>query len=290
MFKALAEYAMRGRLQAIIIALVGSWLPLISQGVLGLVTLRRGWQEGLLIALWASLPAFIALWMGQVSKPIALASIAVFFVSFAVSYVLRMTSSWLPTLLTAVATSAFSAFVVVALVDDVGADISAFFATLLKDSEGAKPEDIAHFIDGWTATRATGMIAYWTGLSTVAGVLLARWWQALVYNPGGFQQEFHGLRLSLPLALSCALGLALLYSLGSEYEFWSGLLGLPLVFAGLGLAHWLIARFKLGTVAVVIVYIAIPVVPFGGVIIMILALLDAALNLRNKLSMNRPVS
>ena len=45
----------------------------------------------------------------------------------------------------------------------------------------------------------------WMGvlfLATVLKLFLARWWQARLYNPGGFQQAFHSLRLSPLILLS----------------------------------------------------------------------------------------
>src|SRR3569623_887288 len=54
--RALAQYIMRGRMQAMLVAVAMAILSLIlppmnylSSAVIGLVTLRRGWQEGLII-------------------------------------------------------------------------------------------------------------------------------------------------------------------------------------------------------------------------------------------------
>jgi hypothetical protein len=46
----------------------------------------------------------------------------------------------------------------------------------------------------------------------IAMLLLARWWQSALYNPGGFQSEFHGLVLPAsvsPLAAICGVGVLL---------------------------------------------------------------------------------
>src|SRR3569623_513821 len=54
--RALAQYIMRGRMQAMLVALAMAIMSMIlppmnylSSAVIGLVTLRRGWQEGLII-------------------------------------------------------------------------------------------------------------------------------------------------------------------------------------------------------------------------------------------------
>lgn len=283
MFKALAEYAMRGRLQAICIALIGSWLPFISQAVLGLVTLRKGWQEGLIVTLWASLPAFIGLWMAKVSAPIALASIVVFFIGYAASCVLRSTVSWPYTLVATVLLSALSALLIVESSSNIEQQVSSFFEKAMQGSEGASSQQVQDVMNSWTAVSIGGLIAVWVALTSVVGILIARWWQALLYNPGGFREEFHRLRMSPQLAVASAATAILCASLAADYQFWGAVAGLPLLIAGLGLAHWLIARFKLGTPVVVMLYIAIPLIAFSALILMVLALLDALLDIRNRL-------
>lgn len=57
--RALAEFIMRGRPQACLVALVGVIVPLIGPASVGLVTLRKGSFEGALVALWATLPFFV---------------------------------------------------------------------------------------------------------------------------------------------------------------------------------------------------------------------------------------
>jgi predicted lysophospholipase L1 biosynthesis ABC-type transport system permease subunit len=119
-------------------------------------------------------------------------------------------------------------------------------------------------------------------------MLISRWWQALLYNPGGFRQEFHAMRLDPKLSLALAGAAAMCLGLGGSYQFWSALAGMPLLFAGLGLAHWMIARFRLGTPVVVLLYIAIPLIAFSAMILMILALIDSLLDIRNKLKTDPP--
>lgn len=51
---------MRGRVQATVVALLGSWVPLLSPATVGLVTLRLGYQQGIWIFAAAILPALIA--------------------------------------------------------------------------------------------------------------------------------------------------------------------------------------------------------------------------------------
>ncbi|WP_370979889.1 hypothetical protein [Agaribacterium sp. ZY112] len=287
MFKALAAFVMRGRIQAIVIALIGSWIPFVSQAVLGLVTLRKGWQEGLIISLWASLPAFIALWLGQVAAPMALASIAVFFVGFMVCLVLRQSINWPLTLAASLLLSGLAAVLITAMQPTLAADVSAFFSTLLESDDTQLTPELQALTDGWSQISASGLIAYWIAVSTLLGVLLARWWQALLFNPGGFQQEFHGLRLNPQFALLFVVLTVAMTAGGAQLQFWSGLCSLPLLFAGLGFVHWFVAKKGWNTGVLVGLYMALILIPLSALLLMLLALLDAVLDLRNKLNTNQ---
>src|SRR5262245_55774248 len=89
--RALAQWVMRGRAQAIAAAMVSVAIPMmfwVSGAVVALVTLRRGFQDGLVIVLWAALPAAVAAWFGEI-MPLALLMGAL-----ALGMLLRASASW----------------------------------------------------------------------------------------------------------------------------------------------------------------------------------------------------
>ena len=110
----------------------------------------------------------------------------------------------------------------------------------------------------------------------------------MLYNPGGFQQEFHALRLPMSIAIISAVTWLYAMSQGAQYTFWANVFGLPLWVSGMAMVHWLVARFKLNVAALVAMYILVPLLPMGIVILMLLALLDAGLDLRNKFKTDQP--
>lgn len=57
-------------------------------------------------------------------------------------------------------------------------------------------ERLLQFLASWM----TGILAAGYFLQNVFSLLIARWWQSQLYNPGGFRQEFHQLRLNRVLA------------------------------------------------------------------------------------------
>ena len=291
MFKALAEFVMRGRLQAIAVALVTSWFPILPQASFGLVALRKGWQEGLIVAAVATLPAGLGLLLGKTAAALVYASIAVHVVNYVVCLVLRSTISWPQTLLVCVCFSALSSWLVVAMSGDIVTDFRAFMTDLLTGpnaNTALSDENTQKLVDIWVGSRAkcSALIAYWICAASILGLVMARWWQAMLYNPGGFREEFHQVRLPVAMAGGCIT--AVLFALiKTEYWLWAGLLGLPLVTAGFGFMHWLIARFRLGTPAVILLYLLVPLLKIGALLLMLLAVVDSALNLRKIIGSNQ---
>jgi hypothetical protein len=76
---------------------------------------------------------------------------------------------------------------------------------------------------------------------SVLCLLLGRYWQAALYNPNGFGEEFRQLRFTPVVAGVLALIAVGVASLGVEYRTWAVVAVMPLNFAGLALVH---ARVK----------------------------------------------
>ena len=109
--RALAEFIMRGRLQAALVALVGSLVPMLSPATVSLVTLSRGVKEGLLVMLWGLLPLLLAFYGSAINPMITLATMAGLLVVVTSSEVLRLTVSWTSTLTVMMALSALSVLI-----------------------------------------------------------------------------------------------------------------------------------------------------------------------------------
>ncbi|MFT5082399.1 MAG: hypothetical protein ACI9Y1_000424 [Lentisphaeria bacterium] len=283
--RALALFIMRGRFQAVIIALIGSWVPLLSQAALGMVTLRKGWQEGLLLSLWALLPLLAGLWIGDVGFVLVYATSAVLFVTYALALVLRATVSWSHTLFLAVVLSIFSVLVINFFVADLSEELTGVYRTIIKDMASSGVEGgagSAQGFGGFTSIETSSLIAFWIGITSIAGVLLARWFQALAYNPGGFQREFHDLRLNVPLAVVSLLAFLFCTFKGNDYRLWAHLLGFPLALAGLGLVHFVVVRLKWGVTPLVLMYVALIIFSPLAVVLIVAAFSDVWLDYRQK--------
>jgi hypothetical protein len=94
------------------------------------------------------------------------------------------------------------------------------------------------------AQLGTGIFVAAFSLSVTLALLVARWWQALLYNPGGFREEFTSLQLGY-----LAGGLTLALTAGALLTKASLMIELAIVAAvmfflqGMAVAHTVIATF-----------------------------------------------
>lgn len=235
--KSLAEFVMRGRFQALLVAVAGAGSMMfcwISAAVIALVTLRRGAGHGAWILMWALLPAGTLLYAFGDSGPLAL------IVGTAVLAALLRTSVNLAlTVLVSVAIGGLTGLALIVLGGEFLAQMVSFFGEFMANLEkqlsagGENPVVLARP----TAIQIAGMMGAGNAVGAVLCLLLARYWQAALYNPGGFGEEFHALRYPAGVAMLLALGAIGLASLGTDYRTWALICMVPLNFAGLALVH-----------------------------------------------------
>src|SRR5262245_25973148 len=87
----LADYAMKGRRQAATVVVLFGLIPvlnLLSGGLVALVTLRKGPQEGFLIMMWALLPAGLQWLRGDTTALIMFIGVML------LAWLLRRRQSW----------------------------------------------------------------------------------------------------------------------------------------------------------------------------------------------------
>lgn len=252
--KFLAEFVMRGRFQALLVAVASAGSLLfcwISAAVVALVTLRKGAAQGLALLAWAALPAAVVAAYGD-SGPLSL-----LLGTTVMALVLRNTVNLPMALLASVPVGGLTGLVLLAFSGEqlqlMAEYLGEILATLEQQlSQGGQAVVLAR---PGTAQIA-GMLGAGTAVTGVLCLLLARYWQAALYNPGGFGEEFRALYYPPAIAVALALGAVALAGMGVEYRTWSMLCVLPLAFAGLALVHARVAWRGQGTGWLVAFYLA----------------------------------
>ncbi len=279
----LAEFIMRGRAQAIWMALLGSWIPYLSQTSLGLVSLRRGWQEGLLITIAASVPPIIGLVFGDVGNMIVIVTIGVFAVTLCTSIALRVFASWPIALVVNMLLCAGFGLALGFNDVQIKSDLTDFFSSIQNQDSGFNSEVFLAEIAKLTRAQITGAIAFSFQMASVPGLILARWMQASLYNPGGFKSEFHALRLNKQFAVLSLVAYLCGLSAGPENPFWAMLFAVPMLVVGFGLVHHMLDRAGIGRAGVIAFYVAFLLMrPISIILVVAICVSDAFFNYRNK--------
>jgi hypothetical protein len=278
--RAVAEYVMRGRKQALWVSVIGasslmfSW---ISAAVLALVTLRKGPGEGAYILAWAVLPAgFLLAVFGDVGP------LGMIVGTTALAMLLRW-SNWPTTLAGASLVGAITGLGMLWLGADYLEQLAAVFADVFANIEAQLPqgEQPIELQAPGVATIA-GMLGLMNAISCVMCLLLARWWQASLYNPGGFRQEFHSLRYGPQASTVLVVVMLLISTYGLEYRPWAVLFAVPLTITGLGFIHARAARRKLGTAWLSVFYVLWLVLDPVKMIVIGVAVADSWMNFRSR--------
>ncbi|MEQ1559247.1 MAG: DUF2232 domain-containing protein [Methyloglobulus sp.] len=289
--KWLAEYIMRGRLQAILVAstlammsLLLAPLSLVSSAAVALVTLRRGASEGLLVLVCSSVAAGILAALTQISY------------QFIVVYVLFL---WLPIWLIAIVlregrhiSLAVEIAVLIGIVGIVAyylynTDPASMWKQVMPKMvpPNVPTEKIQQTIDV-LAPYMTGIAAAGAVFGMCLGLFLGRWWQSLLYNPGGFKQEFLGLRVEPRLAMICLaiIGIAMVSSGALSQIAWntSILLLVLYTFIGTAVLHTVFANTKISQFAVPMFYITLFVIPYTLLPVALVGFSDTWLDIRKK--------
>ncbi|MDO9169346.1 MAG: hypothetical protein Q7U18_09735 [Methylobacter sp.] len=289
----LAEYIMRGRMQAMIVAstlaLVSLVMPpvsIVSSASVALVTLRRGALEGFIV----------------LASSIAVAAVLGFFLLGNYQFVLLYGMVlWVPVWLISIIlregrylSLTIEIAVLIGVFGVVGfylynAEVAGMWKHILSQMvpPNAPVEDVQHTLDV-LSHYMTGVVAAAAVFGLLFGLFLGRWWQALLYNPGGFKQEFLSLNTHPRLAIG-SIVVILVASLSSgviSEVSWNIIILLFVLYTFIGTAvlHTIFASMKMGRFIVPMFYVTLFLIPHAMLPVALVGLSDAWLNLRNKIS------
>lgn len=293
--KFLASLVMRGRMSAIAVATVLAALSLIllplgllSAAVIALVTLRHGLRESGVVMV-GGLLALAGLGGLIFGKPIGLAlmGLVLWLPVWGLALLLRSSRS----LALALEVGLLLAVGLI-LGQYLLGDPVAYWSQLLNeflvqslDPQVLGESDRQQLVATMGPWMVGGIAAGWF-LQQALALFLARYWQAGLFNPGGFKAEFHGLRfgrwllIALPLLLLGAMVTGQTASLPAQLVI---LLEAGLLLQGVALVHGLVARFG-APIGWLIGFYSLLVVafPYGVTLVTIAGYMDGWLDFRAK--------
>ena len=269
-----------------LVSLVMPPVSIVSSASVALVTLRRGAIEGLIVLTCST----------------AVAGILGFFLLGNFQFVLLYGMIlWIPVWLISIIlregrylSLAVEIAVLLGVLGVVGfylynSDLAVMWKNILSQMVPPKApiEDIQHTL-GVLSHYMTGIVAAASVFGLLFGLFLGRWWQALLYNPGGFKQEYLSLNTHPRLAIG-SIAVILIASLSSgviSEVSWNIaiLLFVLYTFIGMAVLHTLFSSMKMSRFIVPMFYLTLFLIPHAMLPVALVGLSDAWMNLRNKFS------
>jgi len=300
----LTSYLLEHRFRALLWVFFGTFVPVIGVfGIViaGLVTLCKGAYQGILLTLAATLPYVMSVYFSgdlQAGQPLFLwVAVAVAVISNLLTWVfavmLRGHMSWSQILQVAALLGGLVVSVFHLLNPNVtdwwALQLSTYFTevhnmTGALKSQAALSDGQAQVIDN-VKYYATGLIAVAVLLNSVLQVVMARWWQTIIFYPGKLRRELYSIRLSYLASILFVAGVLLSY--------WGNIVVLdimPVLYAlfavaGLSLLHALFYQGKRqGWFVMILLYLGlIWLFPLSVILISAVAFLDSWFDFRKRL-------
>ena len=292
----LARFILKGHSQAALVAasmaMLGLLMPPVawlSGAAVALVTLVNGHRSGLLVTAIAGIATAVLAWM-ILSMPL----LAVYYVLLVwlpvvmVAVVLRQTVSLVFSLQLIAGISLLGVVIVYSFFPDFGElwrpALNQMAEQLLEQSPDTLDSgQLQRVID-----QIVGLLPGFFASSFMIGVMLslylARWWQAVLYNPGGFGKEFRAIDLGKAAAL-IAVAIAVAASLAGMDMFNAMLVVVFALYLNQGVAvlHAIFAGRQLSAVWLFLVYLFMLFVPHTVVLLALAGLADTWIDFRRRL-------
>jgi len=301
--KALAAYIVSGRWQAALIAttcgvmsfllpLLGGMLNYLAAAVVGLVTLHVGMVPGLQVLLIATAVTVLFYQLMGVQAIVGLVMVLLLWLpSWMAAAVLLQTRNLGQALRAAMLFGVCLLLVVFLAYGDPATwwlqQLQLVESTLEEAGVSLPPRLADPELQQQVAALLTGMVVASLVIGVISSLLLARWWQSLLVHPGGFREEFYGLRLGYAAGLvTLAVMVTARLTQGTLSDFSAQLamiLLVPFLLVGLAIIHSLLRQYRRGTGWLVLVYVLLAVFPQATLLLAAGGLMDTWIDFRRRL-------
>ena len=284
----LGAYILRGPLQAItvtsVLTMLSLLLPFLAYLLSGvspsLVTLRHGPIAGLQVIIGSLVVIAVFAYLTNMSPQISTAfALGVWVPLWLCANILRRTESQGRLVLAAGACGAGYILIMHLII----VDVSQWWETWLDHwiTQALPAGQVEQYREVLTSAAPimNAMMAAGLVISLVLTILIARWWQALLGNPGGFRKEFHALHLPKGLLIAVLAGLVMMVvgksNPGSPALDMLIVLVFLYLFQGLAMIHRTVAAKSLSQAWLVAIYALLLVVPQTVLLLACLGMVDS---------------
>jgi hypothetical protein len=283
--RALADFIMRGRVQATFVVVGCAALPLLfwlSAAAGCLVYLRRGMKDASSVLLWALLPALAWWFFGEPRTLMVLLG------SLGLAACLRSGMSWNRVLLVSIALGLVYGVVLGAVfrepIEQMSQTLQELLPRMLDGLYQQMSVEERARLAGLITPVLNGLIAALLQVLSLLALMLGRYWQGVLYNPGGFGREFRAVRIPLWPAMALLACMLVGPNFGAQVAMLTPLCSVPLVFAGLALIHGLVAEKRLGRFWLVGLYVTLLLfLQLIYPLLVVAAIVDSLIDFRGRL-------
>lgn len=285
--KTVGQWLMQKPVYAALIVLLASGLPLVGWFallIMAVVTLRRGMTAGAILLLCALLPNIIYYWQGAPVWLIVL-RFGDPIIVYLFAGILRKTEQWSWVIIIALAIGLLTIVIGHTLVESfdiwMQQKMQAYLQSLNDPNVAAVQSQEISFIVQYAAGLQIAIFL----LSNITTLLVARYWQAVLFNAGEFAKEFRTIRIPLTATLIVII-------VGLIAGFWIvGFLSMLLIIValyslvGLSFVHWWVNNKQRHVIWLWLVYLMLVLLlPYIVIALSLLAIADSMLNLRARQS------
>ncbi len=288
----MTRFIMAGRLQAAGFIIAFALLPLLglfSNAAIALVSLRKGWQEGILLTLIGSVAVAIFTYINRQDMAFGFyLALTQWMPIVLLAWVWQQTVSLKVTFQTLLAISVAGVLLLHAMIPDAGEFWLNLFKETFKEAK-LDPEKVANLKSledniEKAAPLIAGVIVTISSIVMAVSLLMGRSWQAQLYNPDGFGEEFRALRFDKIVAIGTLIvviiALATSNNLAIELLMCATVIFL---FQGIALIHALVKQLGMSQTWLIVMYILLVLLNFRmAVLLASIGIIDSFVNFRQK--------
>ncbi|MEK6730929.1 MAG: hypothetical protein AABY34_01935 [Pseudomonadota bacterium] len=290
-----AQFVLRGRVQAIGMALLFLFIPLLgwmSAAIVALITLSKGAYEGFLVVLWAALP-YIVLGAMHIWMPFFNSVVFGLLFVWCLTLLLKRYASWIVVL-------EIGTFI--GIVGVIG--IHLYYPDITKWWVGEITQSIQRIMEFTPlsfkmdrinkilpvfAQFATGVQAAIVVLAAISELMVGRFLQSIVQLPQAWLAEWLNFRVRAVSVVILIVGVLLAWFNVSFARDVLPILLLPFLLVGISVIHATLLARRLSTLKIAILFsllaVLMGVFPMAIGLLVIIAVLDVAIDFRERFNL-----